>query len=123
MGSFSPPTLKIGQRAKTHCWVPSVGCRVHSDGASFLRWAKKKPLKPLLGVKTSLKKLRAQFWEFGVSYSTPFCSWLCCVFAALGAGVEGRAGFLHQVSLEVQIRPPVSLPEMEKKHRRLSQEC
>lgn len=51
MGSFSPPTLKIGQRAKTHCWVPLVGCRVHSDGASFLRWAKKKPLKPLLEVK------------------------------------------------------------------------
>lgn len=59
MGSFSPPTLNIGQRAKTHCWVPSVGFRVHSDGASFLRWAmKKKPLKPLLGVKISLKKLR-----------------------------------------------------------------
>lgn len=86
MGSFSPPTLNIGQRAKTHCWVPSVGCRVHSDGASFLRWAKKKkPLKALLGVKT-LKKLRVQFWEFGDAYSTHFCPWLCCVSVALGAG-------------------------------------
>lgn len=119
MGSFSPPTLNIGQRAKTHCWVPSVGCEVHSDGASFLRWAKKKkPLKPLLGVKTSLKKLRVRFWEFGGTYSTHFCPWLCCVSVALGAGSRRQSLRLFRLD------PPMSVPEMkEKKHRCSSQEC